>query len=338
MSEQTAHPSPGLFFDTITAYQRSAALKAAIDLEFFTAIGEGNATVPQIAERCAASERGTRILCDNLAIQGFLTKVDSRYALTPDSAAFLDKRSPMYMGSAAGFLFSPMLAEGFKDLTPVVRSGRTSMQEQGTVTPDHPVWVDFARCMAPMMALPAQLIVKEVGGDPNRKMKILDIAAGHGLFGIAFAKAFPNAEVVAQDWENVLQVAQENAQSAGVCDRYCTIPGNAFEVDFGTGYDLVLLTNFLHHFDPPTNETLLRKVHASLAEGGQAVALEFIPNPDRVTPPPTASFSLIMLGSTPSGDAYTYAELDSMFINAGFSGTEFRALPPTVQQIVIAQG
>ena len=83
-------------------------------------------------------------------------------------------------------------------------------------------------------------------------MRVLDIAAGHGLFGIEIAKANPKAEIVALDWENVLTVAKENAAAAGVSDRYQTIVGSAFDVD--RNYDLGLLTNFLHHFDTPTCE------------------------------------------------------------------------------------
>jgi hypothetical protein len=89
----------------------------------------------------------------------------------------------------------------------------------------------------------------------------------------------------------------------------------------------VLLTNFLHHFDVPTNEKLLRKVHAALGEGGRAVTLEFVPNDDRISPPGVAGFSLVMLAGTPAGDAYTFAEFDQMFKNAGFSKNEIREIP-----------
>jgi ubiquinone/menaquinone biosynthesis C-methylase UbiE len=191
--------------------------------------------------------------------------------------------------------------------------------------------------MAPMMALPAHLLAKLVDPSADRKLKILDIAAGHGLYGLAFAKNNTQVDVVALDWPNVLEVAKENARNAGVSDRYSTIEGSAFDVDFGTGYDLILLTNFLHHFDPPTNETLLRKVHAALAEGGRAVTLEFVPNEDRITPPESAGFSMMMLGSTPSGDAYTFPELQRMFQNAGFTRNEMHQLPPSIQQAVISQ-
>ena len=330
-------PSPQLFFQTINAHQRTEALKAAIELEVFTAIGEGNTTAAQIAKRCETSERGMRILCDFLTIHGMLTKQDGQYGLTLDSATFLDKRSPAYLGGAVEFLCSPMLTEGSKHIADAVRKGGTAMENEGTIGPDHPVWVKFARGMAPMMALPAQLISKLVDPSADRKLRILDIAAGHGLFGITFAKNNPQAEITAVDWKAVLEVAKENAQRAGVGDRYHTIEGSAFDVDYGSGYDLVLLTNFLHHFDPPTNETLLRKVHHALADGGSAVTLEFVPNDDRVSPPDAAGFSMMMLSGTPSGDAYTFAELERMLTNAGFSRSTLHPLPPTIQQVVISE-
>jgi 2-polyprenyl-3-methyl-5-hydroxy-6-metoxy-1,4-benzoquinol methylase len=122
---------------------------------------------------------------------------------------------------------------------------------------------------------------------------------------------------------------------AGVESRYSTIAGSAFDVDYGEGYDVVLITNFIHHFDPPTNEAFLRKVHAALKPGGRAITLEFVPNEDRVSPAGAASFSVIMLSGTEHGDAYTFSELDSMFRNAGFAGSSCHLLP-TDQSIVIS--
>ena len=337
MTAQMTQPSPALFFDTITAYQRSDAMKAAIELDLFSTIGAGNRTAGQIAVHCDASERGTRILCDYLTMIGFLTKDGDSYWLTQDSAIFLDRRSPAYLGGASEFLVSDQIKEGFKHLTEAVRKGGTAVPDSGTLAPEHPVWVKFARAMAPMMRPVAQAIAQLIDPDANRKLKVLDIAASHGLFGLAFATRNPQAEIVGVDWANVLELSKENARAAGVADRHSTIAGSAFEVDYGTGYDVVLLTNFLHHFDPPTNEKLLRRVHAALGEGGRAVTLEFVPNEDRVSPQGVAGFSLTMLAGTPSGDAYTFAELDTMFNNVGFSKNELHEIPPAIQQLIVSQ-
>ena len=336
-SSAAQQPSPQLFFQTVNAQQRTEALKAAIELEVFTAIGEGNATAAQIAKRCQTSEKGMRVLCDFLTIMGMLTKQSDSYALTLDSATFLDKRSPAYVGGAVEFMCSPVLNECVRSMTEAVRRGGTAIDNEGTLGPEHPIWVKFARGMAPLMMMPAQMIPKLVDPNADRKLRVLDIAAGHGLFGIAFATNNKEVEVTAVDWKAVLEVARENAEKAGVSDRYRTIEGSAFDVDFGSGYDVILLTNFLHHFDPPTCETLLRKVRAALADGGRAVTLEFVPNEDRVTPPESAGFSMQMLIGTPSGDAYTFSELEKMFANAGFSRSTLHPLPPTFQQVVISE-
>jgi 2-polyprenyl-3-methyl-5-hydroxy-6-metoxy-1,4-benzoquinol methylase len=329
-------PSPTLFFDTISAYQRTEALRTAIELDLFTPIAAGQRTATEIATACKASPRGIRILADYLTILGFLRKHDEQYELTPEAEVFLTRTSPAYLGSMLDFLLTPQLQECFQKLTAAVHRGGTATSDEGTVSHDNPIWVSFARAMGPMMQLPAKLLVDLVGGDSQLPLRVLDVAAGHGLFGITIAQHYPRAHITALDWLNVLAVATENAQRAGVAERHTLRPGSAFEIDWGGPYDIVLLTNFFHHFDLPTCEQLAAKAHRALAPGGRAITLEFIPNADRVTPPSTAVFALTMLATTARGDAYTFAEYDRIFARAGFSRSEFHALPPTTQQAVVS--
>src|SRR5688572_374877 len=232
-------PAPELLFDTITAYQRSAVMKGAIELDVFTVIGEGANTVEAIAKKTKASDRGIRSLADYLVVIGFLTKSGSTYALTPDSAMFLSRRSPAYLGSLTGFLMNPTLMEGYKDVAAAVRKGGTIIENNGT-EPENPMWVDFARSMAPMMMQPAQFIAEVTGASKGEKWKVLDIAAGHGMFGITLGQRNPNAEIVALDWPAVLAVAEENAQKANLGGRFRKMPGDAMKMDLGEGYDIVL--------------------------------------------------------------------------------------------------
>ncbi|HEX4347809.1 MAG TPA: class I SAM-dependent methyltransferase [Vicinamibacterales bacterium] len=328
-------PSPEIVFDTLFAYQRSAALKAAIDLEVFTAIDEGAQTAAGIAKKSGSAERGIRILCDYLTIIGLLTKPDGAYQLTPDTAAFLSKNSPMYFGTVAQFLTLPEMKKNFDGLTETVRRGGVA-PTGNTVADENPIWVEFARSMVPMM-LPAGHAIAGMVADPAAgAIKVLDIAAGHGMFGVIIAQHNPKAEVVAVDWAPVLKVAEENARAAGVESRYKTAPGDAFKVDFGTGYDVVLVPNFLHHFDHATCTTFLKKCHAALKTGGRVVVVEFVPNADRVSPPMAAGFSLTMLAGTPAGDAYTMAELEKQLRDAGFNNISAHALP-TPETILLAQ-
>ena len=330
-----APPNPGLVFEMVQAHQRTAALKAAIELDVFRAVGEGLGDVASIARHCGASERGTRILCDFLVINGVLNKNDGYYTHTPSSAVFLDPRSPACMASVAHFLSRPEVTEPLAKLADVVRAGRTSLAGEGTVEPENPVWVEFAEKMAPMMgpmAGPLGAVVLEGHEGP---MRVLDIAAGHGLFGIEIAKQNKQAHVTGLDWAPVLRVALKNAEKAGVHERYDMLPGSAFEVEFGGPYDAVLLTNFLHHFDKPTCVGLLEKVRRSLKPGGRAATLEFVPNEDRVSPPMPAAFSLTMLTTTAAGDAYTFKELSAMYTDAGFGGVRAHPIPMSPHTIVL---
>lgn len=334
--QQTAHVTPELFWDTMVAFQRSAVLKTAVELEIFTHIGKGATTARSIAEAAGASERGVRILCDSLTVMGFLKKDGTNYSLTDSTATFLDKSSQAYLGSAVEFILSPQQKRGFDDLTGAVRRGGSAITGDASMDPDSKMWVTFARAMMPLMFPTAQAVAGHLGIDTDRQLKVLDIAAGHGIYGIAVAQKYPHAEVYGADWANVLTVAQENAAKFGVADRYHTIPGNAFETDFGTGYDVILVPNFLHHFDAAECETFIRKLHASLADDGKVITVEFVPNEDRVSPAPEAMFSLVMLAATPAGDAYTFAELKTMFENAGFSQNQLLALEPMPQHLVIS--
>jgi 2-polyprenyl-3-methyl-5-hydroxy-6-metoxy-1,4-benzoquinol methylase len=316
------------------SYQRTAALRAAIELDLFTAIGNGAQSAADIAAACKASVRGTRILCDFMTIRGLLTKDGDAYQLTPDSTVFLTKRSPAYLGGLIDFLNSPEIMRHFDHLADTIRKGAVSAADSN-VSDDNPVWETFARAMMPMMMPAAQEIAGMLGVASAGAIRVLDLAAGHGIFGIVIAQQNPRAEVVAVDWKGVLPVASDNAAKMGVGGRHRTIAGDAFKVDFGSGFDLALVTNFLHHFDVPTNTALLSKIAGSLAPGGRVAILEFVPNDDRVSPPMAASFAMQMLAGTPAGDAYPLRELTDMLGAAGFGNVTAQQLH-NPQTLVVA--
>jgi ubiquinone/menaquinone biosynthesis C-methylase UbiE len=326
--------SPFRLFQAINGFQLTEAISTAIELDIFTAIAAGHTNADALAKQCGIAERGARILCDFLVVNGFLRKSEHRYSLSEDSAMFLDRKSPAYMGSCTKFLLTDEIRRTFSDLTNAVRHG--GCQHTYAHAPESPVWVEFARSMAPMMMMASQGLAEIVVGKETRSLKVLDIAAGHGLFGIAVLRANPKAEVTAVDWNSVLEVARENAKKFEVLDRYKILAGSIFDVDIGAGYDLILVPNFLHHFDEPTNEELLQKLHRALKPGGRVATLEFVPNEDRVTPAMPAAFALIMLAETPAGDAYTRSELEDMFNRAGFSHHEFHPMPPSPHSVLVS--
>lgn len=197
-------PNPSLMFETLTGFQRAMALKGAIDLELFTHIAEGATTASEIARRVEASEKGVRVLCDFLTLTGFLTKREGVYGLTLDSAVFLNKRSPAYLGATALFIAHPTQVASFLDVAAVVRKGG-AIAGQHRLEPDDPVWVEFAQSMAPLSGTTAEATAAIVAA-PGTPMKVLDVASGSGAFGIEILKRNPAAEVYAQDWKSVLEL------------------------------------------------------------------------------------------------------------------------------------
>ena len=336
-TSNSRRPSPEHIFQTLNAHQQTAALKSAIELDLFTAIDDGNHRVADIARRLNVTERGVRILSDYLSILGFLQKENDGYRLVEDAALFLSKRSPHYMGTIVGFLTGPQTMENMARLTDAVKQGRTANEKGSNREPNDTLWVSFARSMAPLTVPAAIYIAQLVGTHEAGSLRVLDIAAGHGMYGITIAQQNPKAQVTALDWPVVLEVARENAEKAGVGERYTTRPGSAFEAELGSGYDLVLLTNIFHHFDRETCVHLMQRVHQALKPGGRALTLEFVPNEDRVSPPTEAAFSLVMLVSTDAGDAYTFSEYKTMFQEAGFAETTIHRIPGMPQEVLLSE-
>ena len=181
MSNNTPEPpSPNLFFQTVNAYERTAAIKGAIELDIFTAMADGPATAAELARHCAAAERGVRIVADYLTILGFLTQDGARYALTPDSAMFLNRKSPAYAGGMMQFLLAPELRRGYDNIAARIRREGTGESGLGTLAPEHPVWLEFARAMEPLMRMSAQMLAELSRWRVRRRCWISRPATGRG--------------------------------------------------------------------------------------------------------------------------------------------------------------
>jgi hypothetical protein len=323
-------------YKTALAYQTTAALVAAVKLDIFSLVGAGSNTIDLLSSVTGASVRGLRILCDYLTVIDLLNKKDSIYDLTPQAKRYLDSSSSAAVSSSIDFFAAPeMISLLLNDPVSYVRQG--GAVGLGNLSPDDPIWVRFAKAVVPFAAPAAKRVAVYVSALKERPRTILDIAAGHGLYGIEVARVCEDATVTAVDWDSVLSVARANAAKVGLDHRYITIPGSAFDVEWGRGFDLILVPNFLHHFSRDECITLLRKTRDSLSPKGQALIVEFVPNEDRVSPPLQAMFAFWMLASTPSGDAYTFNDLESMAFDAGFARITARALLPTPQTLVILQ-
>src|SRR5271166_4108221 len=322
-----------LVYDAMLAYRKTAALTAAVKLDIVTLIGGGAVSSDALAEKTAASSRGMRILCDFLTIMGLLTKQHGAYSATEPAKRYLDRSSPAWIGGSIEFFAAPeMVRLVLDDPVSYVRHGGSAGLAH--LAPDHPIWLRYAKAAIPIARVAAKRAAVYLAAR-HAPVTVLDVAAGHGLYGIELAKAFPEAVVTAVDWPSVLELASANATGSGVGERFRVVAGNAFEVDWGGEFDLIILANFLHHFSPEECATILRKVKSSLSPTGRACAVDFVPNEDRVSPPMQAMFAFSMLATTPGGDAWTQSELDEIAKAAGFRGATARPLRPTPQSLIM---
>ena len=321
-------------YEAMQAYQKTAALTAAIKLDIITLIGGGDATSDALAEKTASSSRGIRILCDFLTVMGLLSKLDGVYSVTEPGRRYLDRSSPAWIGSAIDFFAAPEMRSLVLDdpVSYVRRGGSVGLAH---LAPDHPIWLRYAKAATPIARVTAKRAAAQLTTGPNPPTRVLDVAAGHGFYGIELAKASPGAVVTAVDWPSVIKFASANAKVAGVGERYHVVAGNAFEVEWGQNYDLVILANILHYLSPEECATILRKVKSSLSPRGEACAIEFVPDEDRVSPPMQAMFAFLMLATSPGGDAHTLSDYIEIAKAAGFRGAAARSLRPTPQTLVM---
>jgi len=328
-------PNPGRLLEEFLAFQRTLALRAALEMDLFTQIGCGADTIQELGEKCGVPERGMRILCDYLTVQGHLCKHEDRYSLPLPSRLYLTTASPAYIGSAVRFLASDEVVHSFCALRQAVQDGGASGE---ALLSGDSHWVEFARAMAPIANPVAHITAAALGVAPGQPIQVLDIGAGHGLYGVAVAARNPAAHIFALDGPNVLEVAERNARLAGVWERYHLIPGDAFLVEWGGPYDLVLIANLAHHLDETANIALFRKCRVALKPSGRMVLIDFIANDDRVSPATDAAFALTLLATTVRGDVYTFREFSRMLQAAGFLDVHRVEVGDLPQWIIAASG
>lgn len=326
--------TPEPIIQAMMAFQVSAALRAAIELDLFAAV-KIHGTLAEIAGHIKAPERTTRMLCDALVSVRFLAKKHGKYALAPLSDAFLDPAKPGYFGGMAHIATAPMVWDEFGRLAQVVRHGGT-LRDDHALKPRHEFWETFAKHSGALAGVQGRFIAGELQRRGVKAPRVLDLAAGTGLYGFSIAAADPGAKVTTVDWPNVLEHSRGYARAMKVERRVTFLPGDIFKADLGKDHDVVLLTNIYHHFNRAQCVELSKRARATLKPGGIAVVVEFIPDDERAQAAGPLLFSLIMMAWTPQGDTYTAAQYREILKESGFKDVEFPQAP-IAQQLIFAK-
>ncbi|MGD0215031.1 MAG: methyltransferase [Terriglobales bacterium] len=295
----------------IRGYMPSRCLLTALELDVFSAVGEGS-NDEKIATTIHANARATAMLLNALVSLGLLTKSGDTYTNTPESARFFAQGSKD--NHRHGLLHVANIWHRWSTLTDAVRGGTRILISRD----DTPGWTrDFIAAMQRNAKDRAGLVVKALGTTGVRR--ILDLGGGSGAYSIAFAKASPEICCEILDVPEVVPLTTEYVSQAGVSAQVKLRAGDMLHGDFGLGYDLILLNAICHMFSEEQNRDIFRRAHRALAANGRLVVQDFILNPEKTGPQHAALFSLNMLVSTDSGASYSECEYTEWMRAAGFS-------------------
>jgi 2-polyprenyl-3-methyl-5-hydroxy-6-metoxy-1,4-benzoquinol methylase len=312
---------PDDFHQAVRGFQASRVLLTAIELDVFTAVGQG-AALDAIAVGLGTDRRATEMLLDALVALKVLDKKDGAYSNTPLSDRYLVAGARD--DARAALLHTAHLWPRWSTLTECVRQG-TSVTYSEMVDRGDAWTTAFIAAMHRNAAARAPLVVKAVGVEGMRRM--LDVGGGSGAYSIAFARANPDLRVEVLDLPTVLPIAQGHIDAAGLQGRLTTRPGDLRTDEFGSGFDLILLSAICHMLGPAANQDLLRRCFAALSPGGRVLVQDFLLEPGRTSPLSAVLFALNMLVGTPAGSTYTVAEYRSWLEQVGFVDTKHVALP-----------
>jgi 3-hydroxy-5-methyl-1-naphthoate 3-O-methyltransferase len=309
------------------AYAPPVMISTAIELGVFDALDSGPKTLDELATTLRASERGLRMLVNALAGFELLVKDGDRYSLTPESGAFLVSSKPAYYGGLFRNICSDHIPTWLR-LKEAIQTGR-AVRDVTEESQSVEFFQDFVASLFQVNYAPAQALAKALlpAIQSQKPARVLDLAAGSGVWGIALAQQSPEVQVTAVDWEGVLPVTRKTAARFGLENRFSFVPGDMLKVDFGGGYTVAIIGHILHGIGAKDSQTLIRKVASALAPGGTIAIAEYLVNIDRTGPPPSLVFAVNMLLFSAEGDTFSFEEISGWLRGAGLENARLVEAP-----------
>ena len=320
---------PDDLFETIRAFMPSRVILTALELDVFTALGDG-CNAEELARRTSSDLRGTELLLNALASLGLLRKENGVFRNTAQATRFLAEGSPDSARQAQ--LHTVNMWKRWSQLTDSVKTGfPATVERNGGSVGSFIAAMDHSargRIRAITQAVPL-----------NGARRVLDLGGGSGVYSIAFAKAAPALEAVVVDLPEVVTIAQEHIAKAGLSDRITVRPGDMLTVELpDRSYDLVLLSSICHMFSPEENRALLARARKALCPKGRIAIADFVVDPEKASPRSAALFALNMLVATDGGATYSEPEYESWLKAAGFAEVKRIRMPGPINLILAQAG
>lgn len=313
-----AAPTPERIMQFAWGYTFPLIIESAVTHEVFDSLANGPKTAEQIARDTGASARGLRMIMNALvSIQLLSRDGQQKYSLTPESEMFLVSSKPSFQGGIFKHISTQLLPK-WTQLREIVRSGKpaVSVNEESVGAA---FFQSFVEDIFPMSYGAAQALGEHLKlSTATQPVRVLDLAAGSGVWGIALAQQSPKVRVTAVDWPGVLPVTKRMVTKYNFSDRFTFIAGDLMAAAFGTGHNIVTLGHILHSEGEARSRQLLKKTFDALGPGGTIAIGEFIANDDRTGPTNAMIFAVNMLVNTEQGDTFTFPEIRGWLQEAGF--------------------
>lgn len=317
-ASESAQVTPERIMQFAWGYVPPLILEAAIRHRVFDVLDEGPKTVQGVVKETGASERGLRAIMNALVGLNLLAKDDrERFSLTPESAAFLVSTKPGFQGGLIRHCSEQLIPKWLR-LNEIVGTGKpetpVNVEESGSE-----FFQQFVNDIFPMSYPAAQTLARHLNLSAASDVRVLDLASGSGVWGIALARAGGNVRVTAVDWPDVIAVTRKTVERFELSDRFSYVEGDLLKVDFGTGYQIATLGHILHSEGAARSRELLAKTFHALASGGTIAIAEFLVNPDRRGPVNGLFFAVNMLVNTDEGDTWSFEEIAGWLGETGFA-------------------
>jgi len=314
----TAPVTPERIQQFAWGYAPPLILEAAIRHRVFDVLDGGGKTLAEVVQETGASVRGLAAIMNALVGLEFLAKgADGRYSLTPESATFLVSHKPSFMGGMIRHGSAQLIPKWLR-LNEVVATGRpaAAVNQQGDGTE---FFQQFVNDIFPLSYPAARALAGYLDCNvEGRMIRVLDLAAGSGVWGIAQAQCSDAVHVTVVDWAGVIPATRKTVAKFGLSERFTFVEGDLDSADFGSGHDVATLGHILHSEGKERSRALLAKTFKGLKSGGTIVIAEFLVNAERTGPLNALLFAVNMLVNTETGDTYSFEEISEWLTHAGF--------------------
>lgn len=302
-------------------FQVSKILLVANDLQIFTHLSQNPMSASDLARRTGANVRAMEILANALVSLDLLSKEGERYSNSPAAEEMLVKGKDNYKGDMLEHIHHGWPA--WSDLENTMKRGSPNIQEEDEFLIRNEARTRaFIKGMFQIGGEIAQFLCDKL--DLSSYKNMLDLGGGPGTYSIYFTQRFPALKAMLFDLPQTIEIANEYLTKFNAQDRVKTMVGDFYSTDFGSGYDLVLISQILHSQTVEQGKALFKKAYAAMISGGFLIVQDLFMNEERTLPPNAAVFSVHMLAVTKGGRTYSAGEVTNWLAEAGFTGIEHK--------------